>query len=200
MRNECTTPGIRRFRLAGLTLIELLVAAFALVLLLLAAGGATRYVRDELKRTQTAETLRRLDEAVGAYCRATGAWPEAGKRERGGVRGSGFGVQEQHRAAAQVLAALRRVPASWALVERIAADVPGSVSEAGICDAWGTPLRCLTADSVSDVDRQAVAANGGRPVFISDGPDGDGADELRSDGIHESPTTGTQRHAEERTN
>jgi hypothetical protein len=99
----------------------------------------------------------------------------------------GFRVQEERRAAVEVLEALRRVPAARAVLERIARDVPGAmdvagtVDDAGIRDAWGTALRCLTADSGTDADRQAVAAHGGRPIFISDGPDGEGMDEMRSD-------------------
>jgi len=56
-------------------------------------------------------------------------------------------------------------------------------------DAWGRPLRCLTTQSASPVARQAVAANGGKPIFISAGVDGEfggtftdtAADNLRSD-------------------
>ncbi|GMU23010.1 MAG: hypothetical protein AMXMBFR13_30940 [Phycisphaerae bacterium] len=41
-----------------------------------------------------------------------------------------------------------------------------------ILDGWGRPLRCLTSGSRSAADRRAVAAGGGRPIFISVGPDG----------------------------
>lgn len=41
-----------------------------------------------------------------------------------------------------------------------------------VLDGWGRPLRCLTSSSRLAGDRRAVAAGGGRPIFISVGPDG----------------------------
>lgn len=72
-----------------------------------------------------------------------------------------------------------------------AADWPTeeSAGQWVVIDAWGRPMRCLTARCPSPVACEAVAANGGKPIFISAGPDGqfgmaDGvtdADNLRSD-------------------
>ncbi len=110
-------------------------------------------------------------------------------------KGSAFGGSETYRdtggrapwqradgSAERVITALAAVPASRAVLERIPevlrvprqgedrdadADAWGTVQ-----DAWGHRLRCLTAASPSEVDRQAVAGNGGRPIFVSAGPDG----------------------------
>ena len=59
-------------------------------------------------------------------------------------------------------------------------------------DGWGRPLRCLTADAPTPADREAVIAQGGKPIFISAGPDRRfglndvrfTADNLRSDERH----------------
>jgi type II secretory pathway pseudopilin PulG len=68
-----------------------------------------------------------------------------------------------------------------------------------IQDAWGTPLRCLTLDSRSRTHRQAVAAHGNKPIFVSAGtdrqfgqPDVVGeADNLRSDELPRTPVPTT---------
>ena len=80
-----------------------------------------------------------------------------------------------------VIAALASVPASRNVLEQLPEvlrpppDERGSVRlrQVGLTiqDAWGRRLRCLTDTSPFEVDRQAVAANGGKPVFISAGPD-----------------------------
>ena len=99
-----------------------------------------------------------------------------------------------------VIAVLAAEPASRAILDKTrpvlrvipVADIADGVSElpwGTVQDAWGRPLRCLTAASKSPLDREAVAVNGGRPIFISAGPDGRfgtrdiaaAADNLRSD-------------------
>ena len=207
MRREKAARAFGGYRASGLTLVETVAVAGVLGAVLVAAAAGTRYVRDELKTTQTLEMLARLDEAVRAYYQATGTWPGVGKMERGrdgetgrrkaegsgfggsyqgsefrtSYQGSGFRVQDQERAAVEVLGELRRVTVSGEMIERLARDLPGAMGEQSLRDSWGHNLRCLTADSVWEADRRAVAAHGGEPIFVSDGPGGKGADELRSD-------------------
>jgi len=80
-----------------------------------------------------------------------------------------------------VVTALRAVPASRAILEHIEATAPASPSRGPLRDAWGVPLRCLTSASPSSADRQAVVAHGGRPIFISVGPNPEIG--LRTDGM-----------------
>jgi prepilin-type N-terminal cleavage/methylation domain-containing protein len=196
----------RQVRLRGMTLVEMVITAFVLGLLLLIAAEGTEYVRNQLKTARTWETLARLDEAMSAYYGATGQWPEAmaqrpdgsrgrevqretpGRENKGkeGKAGKWRGAQtdegikrqaEGEQAARRVLQALRAAAGSREFVERILAEAAEASADAVICDAWGSPFRCLTAQSESAVDRQAVAAHGGRPIFISSSPEGD----LRSD-------------------
>ena len=70
-----------------------------------------------------------------------------------------------------VLRALRGVAASREIVEGIRAEMQDRPGGEDIRDAWGRPLRCLTARSRTAIDRQAVTAHGGRPIFISTGPE-----------------------------
>jgi hypothetical protein len=106
----------------------------------------------------------------------------------------------------QVLALLHSVPASAEILSEISAvlrmteeasDEPGAAPAhwVSVRDAWGRPLRTLTTGSARSVEREAVVANNGCPVFISAGPDGRfgrtehamGADNLRSDELPRTP-------------
>jgi len=186
-----------------MTLSETLIVAAVLALVLVIVALAMATIRNDLKQRQTWELLAMLDEALRAYYQA--AAQQLGNKP--------------DPAADRVIAALAAVPASRQVLERIPhrlrvrANVekqwagnakartgrwPAAAGrshtwdrpDVTVQDAWGHPLQCLTAASPSPVHRQAVAANGGRPIFISAGVDGRfgseldvaaGDDNLRSD-------------------
>jgi hypothetical protein len=85
------------------------------------------------------------------------------------------GVDKETAAAAiDVIEQLRRVPQASQTLNGIPVGLRLSNNDGrwiSIQDAWGSPLRCLTEQSASASDRQTVAANGGRPLFMSAGPD-----------------------------
>ena len=178
-----------------MTLIETLVAAAVLgaMLAVIALGIAT--IRKDLKHTQVEQLLATLDEAMSAYHKATGEWP-ANPIAKDAERIS----TEQESDADRVIAVLAAQPTSQAILDRTKSvfrikpvpDISAQASQSPwgtVQDAWGQRLRCLTADSTSPIDREAVAANGGRPIFVSAGPDEQfgsqdiaaAADNLRSD-------------------
>lgn len=162
------------------------------------------------------EALTAYHQAAGAWPPGVGA--EAAGSTGGGSRASRDNADARPagdlpartlepratRDAAAVVQALLLVPAARTVMDAIPEPLrAGAVlqSAAGgqpaasrpawseMVDAWGAPLRCLTARGDSAADRQAVAANGGKPVFVSAGPDGEFgtenspavSDNLRSD-------------------
>lgn len=193
----------------ALTLPETLIAGAVIGILLVAVSLGLSTMRTDLKRVRTIELLAILNEALSAYHSETQAWPsidesagtpKAGKdRTADSAAGSSSARDDS---GDSVIAILQQVPASRQVLERLPPLVrlpAGSDSTwspttvpagAGwtIRDAWGLPLRCLTAGSRAPVDREAVAAGGGRPIFVSAGEDGDmgqtdraaAADNLRS--------------------
>jgi hypothetical protein len=176
----------------AMTLSGTVVLAAVLGLGLMVAGLASSWVRNELKVQATREMLVRLDEALWAYQRATGHWPAetlpasqpAGPRHTARQEADlgGSTSKDLRSSADQILAALGSVPGSRAVLEQIpednrvesSIDAPAGTGGApfSLVDEWRHHLGCLTADSFADRDRRAVAANGGRPIFISPGPDG----------------------------
>ncbi len=192
----------------GFTLSETLIAAAVLAILLTAIALGLTTIRTELKREQTVEVLVALDEALGAYEAATGQWPQVAAAGRP----QGSADDEQGRAMPSVssaggerddgdaaIALLAELPASRQVLERIPTavrvPVPGRTGAWTVRDAWGRRLRYLNRESSSLVDREAVAANGGRPIFVSPGDDGEfggrdraaSADNLRSDELPRHP-------------
>jgi hypothetical protein len=99
----------------------------------------------------------------------------------------------------RTLVSLAQVPGARAHLEKLPPVLRvkpnGSADSAGawgsIRDPWGRPLHCFTASSPLAVHRKSVAANQGRPIFISAGPDGRfgfndvsaASDNIRSDEI-----------------
>jgi len=156
----------------GMTLSETLVAgALVGVALTVAALGITA-VRRELKTEQTERVLATLDRAVEAYYSVTAEWPTDARDEAERLAS----VQEGPDGSAYaVLAQLFRIPASSSVLNDIPA-VLRRMNEDGvgwtICDGWGRRLRCMTSRSSVLLDRQAVAANSGKPLFFSAGSDG----------------------------
>jgi len=178
------------------TLPETLVGGVAIGAILLAVALGIAGVRRELKQTQIQQLMDQLNGALDAYHKATSAWPVDAQ-----VRGKPYSSQQYDGSGDRVIAQLASVPAS----EEFLADIPSALRVAKqtqigdtqepmeawrVRDTWGGPLRCLTGVGESPTDREAVAANDGKPVFISSGPDGQfgdrdiatAADNVRSDG------------------
>ena len=178
------------------TLTETLILAVVIGLGLLAIALGIDTVRQDLKRRQAERVLATLDRALVAYHHAAGRWPtdSPGEAQRGASSDEGDGSGDR------VVAALAGVPESRHVLEGIPpaflvavpvdGPAPASRPWGMVQDAWGQPLRCLTAGSSSPADQEAVAANGGKPIFISAGPDEcfgfhdvpAAADNIRSDG------------------
>lgn len=185
----------------AMTLSETLIAAAGLGLLLVVAALGISRIRSDLKHQQVQELLSALDDALFAYHDATGEWPtEAGAGQGDRSPWSGDAARDHGlRAAEKVIQALTTLPASRSVLERVPGVLRIGEQDAGdgrwesVQDSWGHPLHCLTAASPSESDRQLVEANGGRPVFVSAGPDGRfGTDDpaARADNVfpHPSPT------------
>jgi type II secretory pathway pseudopilin PulG len=176
------THPIRGTRLRGITLSETLIAAAGVAVLLMVLSLGMHGIRTELKRQQTVALMQTLDRALLAYQESTGAWPvdtkllESKRTAPDQSRASGL----QDGSGDRVISLLAEVPASRVLLETIPAILrprndPGPTTRpwaARVRDPWGNSLRCLTAVSPMVLDRQAVAANQNRPIFISAGPDG----------------------------
>ncbi|HSW44257.1 MAG TPA: hypothetical protein VLM89_01665 [Phycisphaerae bacterium] len=179
----------------ALTITETLLCASIIGLLLGVAGLGVDTVRQDLKRRQTENLLAILDRALTAYQQAAGKWPANSSADE--RRSS---LSEDDGSGSRIVGALAAVPESLKVLDHVpsifrmepAQGVSQAVTQpwAGIRDAWGRPLCCLTADCTSPSDAEALAANGGKPIFISAGPDGlfgrqdpsAAADNLRSDG------------------
>jgi len=179
----------------AMTLIETMIAAAVIgaVLAVVILGVAT--VRSDLKRGQVEQLLATLDQALSAYHQATSDWPmdlgseedERAPTERDGSADRVIDVLAAEPTSRAILDIIR--PILW--VQPITDINKGDTALpwGTVQDAWGQPLRCLTADSKSPLDREAVAVNDGRPIFISAGADGQfgnrdiaaAADNLRSD-------------------
>jgi type II secretory pathway pseudopilin PulG len=203
----------------AMTLPETLIAATVVGLALIAVALGLSTMRTDLRRSRTVELLVMLDQALAMYQHETGQWPviqtPSGGRESTRAdlqnatdqRPDSDGVEnlpsEREESGNSVIALLAEASASREALQRVpevmrspvAADsrlTPSTLPSAlswTVHDAWGRPLRCLTAASPTPLDREAVAANRGRPIFISAGEDGDfglrdrsaAADNIRSD-------------------
>ncbi|HOQ87252.1 MAG TPA: hypothetical protein PLQ89_16180, partial [Phycisphaerae bacterium] len=115
------------------------------------------------------------------------------------LRALASGYEADPAAVDRMLALMAGVPAARARLETLPAVLRVAPAESArsagawgsIRDPWGRPLHCLTASSPLAVHRKAVAANQGRPIFISAGPDGRfgfqdvsaASDNIRSDEI-----------------
>jgi hypothetical protein len=169
-----------------------LVLAAGLGMGLLLGGLTASWVRGELKTQATREMLTKLDEALSAYHKAVGHWPAdrppdvqknvAHARRYALQTGERTSASALQQAADWVVAALVSVPEAKAAIDQIPriyrvvpeltemTPLPGAGFS--LVDGWRHHLGCLTAESPTERDRRAVAANGGRPLFISPGPDG----------------------------
>jgi len=198
----------------AVTLTETLIIAALLAVVLMIIALGTEKVRSDLKHQQVWELLATLDEALSAYYRSTGHWPkcddktpgnESQQLEQGDMQ---TGIHEC------VISAMASVDKSQEILSRIPiklrlVDNPEDRQRTHfrtVQDAWAKRLRCITARSASHIDRQAVAANNGKPIFISAGTDGRfgdqdvvyAADNLRSDELR--METSKQQNADSRPN
>ena len=151
----------------GMTVIELVIAVIVIVLVVSLLMGGARSVRDAAKRTQAAALMGALNRALSAYYELHGAYPP------GDASGSA--------AVALPLLLGSRGP----LPEGIdSALVVREATGRTLRDPWGTPLRYITERYAAQPERAAL--HGGRPVFVSAGPDrnfGDGNARLNADNI-----------------
>ncbi|HOA72743.1 MAG TPA: hypothetical protein PL151_11195 [Phycisphaerae bacterium] len=200
-------PAGTKPRRRGITLSETLVTAAALAVVLAALGLGTEGIRNDLKRQQAVAMMEILDQALVAYHAQTGAWPvdaDSGARPAAAADEDADSPSPERyeadpAAVDRMLALMAGVPAARARLETLPAVLRVAPAESArsagawgsIRDPWGRPLHCLTASSPLAVHRKAVAANQGRPIFISAGPDGRfgfqdvsaASDNIRSDEI-----------------
>ncbi len=151
----------------AMTLVEMIIAVVLVGAGLFLLVGWSRIVRDDAKTQLAADLLARLDAGLDQYRTATGVFPPT------------FNDDPD-----PVVAALQRHPKTRPLFDGVPDSLWTVSRPRTLLDPWGTGLRYR-----SDRQRVDVAANGGRPIFISAGRDrlfGDDypaqmADDLRSD-------------------
>jgi type II secretory pathway pseudopilin PulG len=152
----------------AMTLVEMTIAVMLVAAVLSLLVGWSRTVRREAKTALTVRVLATLDLALSRYHQAHGVYPSVPNDEP-----------------AEVVRALLRDPASAPLADAIPPVLWSYRPPRRLLDAWGTPLK-YEADPRKS---RYVAANAGRPVFVSAGPDRDHGvsdrarmgDNLRSD-------------------
>ena len=113
-------------------------------------------LRDSAKENLARRMLADLDEALARYRRATGSYPTS----RGPM------------SAIPAVVDLLDHDKTRPIIEAFPSSLLSGPGLHRLLDPWGTPLRYLAAESESPI----VKANGGRPVFISAGPDRDFGD------------------------
>ncbi len=193
-----STSRTGRYGRRAVTFTETLITATLLGLLLVVVALGVHSVRSDLKHKQVWDLLVTLDKALDAYHETTGTWPftlatQPDETEPERLSSNDDPTESGRR----VINALAAVPASREILDTIPdlLRVPPESKQAEpndwgtVRDAWGQPLHCLTALSRIPVEWQAVAANLGKPIFISAGTDGQfssrdsvaEADNLRSD-------------------
>ncbi len=157
-----------------LSFAETAIAGILISLVLMVVSLAIGTMRDDVKQRRTEQLLARLDQALVAYHRATGRWPADpdGRTDRSTTA-------ENDGSGDRIIATLAGEPESRKVLDQVppvfraerSADAAANSAWGGLHDAWGRPLRCLTADGSTPADLDAVIANGGKPIFISAGPD-----------------------------
>ena len=153
-----------------MTLIEMTITVFLVGLLFFLLIGWMDAVRDRAKEDLAVRLLADLDNALARYRRDTGHFPIA--------RGPDSAIP--------VVVDLLDHPRTREIIQSFPSCLwRGPDAQRRLIDPWGTPLRYLSTDS----NDPSVAANGGRPIFVSAGPDRDfgdvelaaSGDNLRSD-------------------
>ena len=152
-----------------MTLVEMTIVVILAGAGLFLLAGWMNNARQEAKRDLAIRMLSDLDRALARYHRNTGNYP--------GSLGSN--------PAAQAVSDLLDHERTRPILETFPVALWQGPNKRTLVDPWGTPLRYYPATS----DSPLVAANNGRPVFVSAGPDrvfGDTdptglGDDLRSD-------------------
>jgi len=149
-----------------MTLVEMAVVVLLLGIALFLVAGLARTTRQRAKRELTVRLLCALDDALKAYM----------ARYKSPPPGTADGSADE------AIAALLAHGPSSAKLDGLPSVLRRTEAKT-LVDAWGTPLRYVTADHASPELRRRVAANGGRPIFDSAGPDRQfGPTQARPDG------------------
>lgn len=141
----------------AMTLIEMGLTAVATSLVLFLLIGWMGSVRQDSQRDLCLRELSDLDKALVRYRRAEEVYPAAT---------SGNAI---HLVLNALSVHARTKPILDAFPRRLWREGEPRV----LLDSWGTPLRLL----VDEDKNPAVKLNGGRPIFVSAGPDRDFGDE-----------------------
>lgn len=136
-----------------MTLVETVLTVSVLSVGLFLVVGWMSSIRKDAKHDLTVRMLADLDMALARYRRATGVYPASRGPE----------------SAISAVVDLLDHEKSRPLIEAFPPSLRKGPNRYNLIDSWGTPLRYLGPDS----DDPKVVANGGRPVFISAGPDRD---------------------------
>ncbi len=137
-----------------MTLVEMTIAVLLVAGALFLLTGWMNSLRDNAHRDLCTRMLSDLDEALMRYRRTTGAYP----------------VLRGHEDAASAVADLLDLEKTRNILDTFPDDLWRREGMTRILvDPWGTPLRYVGPDGGD----HRVVANGGRPIFISAGPDRD---------------------------
>lgn len=137
-----------------MTLIEMTIAALFIGAALFLLAGWMRTSRAAAQRDLCIQMLSDLDEALVRYRRTTGSYPAS--------RGPDSTIA--------AIAGLLDLEKTRVILERLPDNLWRREGMTRVLvDPWGTPLRYIGADPGDP----RVAANGGRPIFVSAGPDRD---------------------------
>jgi prepilin-type N-terminal cleavage/methylation domain-containing protein len=154
-------PTLRALRQRGFTLVELLIVVALLAALF---GGMVR-LTDGLRDRAKSEQTRRLLEALGSAVEQYAALHSSSNSREAVVYPPG----RFDGAAGPCLRALLGAPETRGPLAELGWPWNRLMNDPGAwVDAWGRPLRYVTALH----DEQAVRMNGGKPFWVSAGPDG----------------------------
>lgn len=139
-----------------MTLIEMTITVCLMGVALFLLNGWMSSLRTEAKHDLARRMLADLDEALVRYRRATGSYPAS--------RGPDSAIP----AVVDLLDHDKTRP----IIESFPHHLWSGPGRHQLVDPWGTPLRYFALET----DSPRVAANGGRPLFVSAGPDRDFGD------------------------
>lgn len=145
-----------RHRVA-MSAIAVVVAVCAVGLLLFLLAGWTTTLQGGTKQDLARRMLRDLDQALVRYRRETGSYPTS--------RGPDSAIP----AVVDLIDHEKTRP----ILEAFPSCLRSGPGRKRLVDPWGTPLRYLPENSGDP----AAKASGGRPVFVSAGPDRDFGDQ-----------------------
>lgn len=137
----------------AMTLVETVLTVSLVSFGLFLVAGWMSTMRGDAKHDLAVRMLADLDDALVRYRRATGMYPP--------TRGS--------ESAISAVVDLLDQEKSRPVIESFPASLRRGPNRYDLIDPWGTPLRYIGQNAGDPI----VAANHGRPVFESAGPDGD---------------------------